>query len=358
MKGLILAGGLATRLRPLSYTGPKQLIPIANKPVLHYIMEDLCNVGITDIGIIVGYTEERINAIKDSLGKGEKWGANITYIEQDAPRGLAHAVGISEGFIGGDDFVVYLGDNIIKSGIKNMVSEFKENSYDAMLLLAESETPEKFGVAHVKEKQIIDLEEKPENPASNLVITGVYIFKPTLFEKIRLVKPGKKGELQLTDAIRMLVHSPSHKVGYKLIEDWWDDTGTAESVLRANYLLLTDLRTKIEGEIDESVKVLGHIKVGKGTVIKDNCVLKGPIIIGENCHIGPNTYIGPYTSIGDNTTIKKGEIESSVILSDAYIDFNDKIVDSLIGENVKIISQESLPKGHKFLLGKSSEVKL
>ncbi|MBU4501416.1 MAG: glucose-1-phosphate thymidylyltransferase [Nanoarchaeota archaeon] len=358
MKGLILAGGLATRLRPLSYTGPKQLICLANKPVLHYIVEDLKNSGINDIGIIVGYTEERINDVKNSLGDGEKWDVKITYIEQDAPRGLAHAVSIAEDFINGEDFVVYLGDNIIKSGIKKLVEEFKNQDNDVNLLLAENDTPEKFGVAYVKEDEIIDIEEKPQNPKSNLVITGVYIFKSSIFKYLNKVELGKGGELQLTDAIRMMVHSPEHKVCYHLIEDWWDDTGTAESVLRANHLLLEDLKRKVEGKVDPTAKLLGNIQVGKGSTIKENCVIRGPVIIGNNCQIGPDTYIGPYTSVGDETVIKKGDIESSVILKGTYIDLDKKIVDSLIGEKVKILSHKSLPKGYKLLLGKRSELKL
>lgn len=358
MKGLILSGGMATRLRPLSYTSPKQLIPIANKPVLHYIIEDLKNAGITEIGIIVGYTEERIKAIKDSVGNGEKWGVNVSYIEQDAPRGLAHAVGIAQNFIGNDDFVVYLGDNMIKSGIKKIVDEFKQSDSHASLLLAESDTPQKFGTAIVEGSKIIDVEEKPLVPRSNLVITGVYLFKPVIFDMIKQVKPGKNGELQITDAIKMLVKSPEHDVSYRLIEDWWDDTGTAESVLRANCLVLTDLKPKIDGTIDKSVKILGNIKVGEGTVIRENCVLKGPIIIGKNCEIGPNTYIGPYTSIDDGNVIRNVELECSVILKNGLIDFHGKITDSLIDENVKITSHDSLPKGHKFILGKGSEVKV
>lgn len=358
MKGIILAGGLGTRLRPLSYTGPKQLVPIANKPVLHYIIEDLKDAGVTDIGVIVGYTPERINAIKESLGTGERWGVNITYIEQDAPRGLAHAVGIAKEFIGDQDFVVYLGDNIIRPGIRRIVEEFKHNGSHASLLLAESETPQKFGTAIIEGSKIVDVEEKPANPRSNLVITGVYLFKPIIFDMIKNVKPGKNGELQITDAIKMLVHSPEHKVGFQLIEDWWDDTGTAESVLRANHLILSEMKHKIEGNVHNSCKMLGNVQVGSGTIIKEDCVLRGPIKIGKNCLIGPNAYIGPYTSIGDSVVITNGDIDSSVILSNTHIDFNDKIIDSLIGEDVKIISKETLPKGYKLLLGKSSEVRL
>ena len=359
MKALILAGGFGTRLRPLSHTGPKQLIPVANKPVLHYILEDLKNTGITNVGIIVGYTEERIQAIKDSVEDGSKWGLNITYIRQSAPLGLAHAVYTGKEFLGEDNFVVYLGDNIIKKGIKKFVEKFEKDNVDVSLLLAENETPEKFGTAILNENnEIIDVEEKPEHPRSNLVITGVYLFKPCIFDAIEKITPGKKGELQITDAIKILVHSSQYKVSAHIIEDWWDDTGDTEAVLRANRLILQDLKHEIKGEIHPSVKIMPNVKIGENTKIEKNTTLEGPMIIGNNCKIGPNTYIGPSTSIGNNVIIKGGEIQNSVILDDCYIESNERIINSLIGKNVKIKSNSNLPKGHKLILGEHSEITL
>lgn len=356
MKGLILAGGLGTRLRPISHTGPKQLVPIANKPVLHYIIEDIKNAGIIDIGIVVGYTKERIQKIIDSCGNGSKWNVNIKYIEQDAPRGLAHAVYIAKEFIKEDSFAVYLGDNMLKEGIKNFVENFKKSNADASILLCHVDTPQKYGVAVLKGNEVIDVEEKPEKPKSDLAIVGVYLFRKNIFNIIEEVKPGKGGELQLTDALKMMVKSDKYKVESHIVTGWWDDTGTTEAVLRANHLVLTNVEDKREGRIEEGVSVTGKLSIGRGSIIKEGSVIKGPVIIGNNCKIGPNSYIGPYTSIGDNTEIIGGEIESSIIIGDCKINFNQKIVDSLIGRHSKILNENKLPRGHKLVLGENSEV--
>lgn len=356
MKGLILAGGLGTRLRPISHTGPKQLVPIANKPVLHYIIEDLGNAGIKEIGIIVGYTKERIQKIIDSCGDGSNWDVKITYIEQDAPRGLAHAVFIAKDFIKDDDFVVYLGDNMLKEGITNLVNNFKKSNADASILLCHVDIPQKYGVALLKDKKVIDVEEKPEKPKSDLAIIGVYLFRKNIFDIIKDVKPGKGGELQLTDALKMMISSNEYKVEAHIVTGWWDDTGTTKAVLRANHLVLTNLEEKKEGKIENNVSIAGKLSIGKGSIIKEGSVIKGPVIIGKNCRIGPNSYIGPYTSIGDNTEIIGGEIESSIVIGGCKIEFNEKIVNSLIGRHSKILSENKLPRGHKLVLGENSEV--
>jgi glucose-1-phosphate thymidylyltransferase len=356
MKGIILAGGLGTRLRPISHTGPKQLVPIANKPVLHYIIEDIKNAGITEIGIIVGYTKDRIQKIIDSCGDGSKWNVKITYIEQDAPRGLAHAVSITKDFIKDDNFVVYLGDNILKEGINNFVEKFKKSNAEASILLCNVDNPQKYGVAVLEGNEVINVEEKPENPKSNLAIVGVYLFKKNIFDIIKQVNPGKGGELQLTDAIEIMINSNDHKVEAHIVTGWWDDTGTTGAVLRANHLVLADLEEKRYGEIEEGVSITGKVSIGKNSIIKEGSVIKGPIIIGNNCKIGPNSYVGPYTSIGDNTEITNGEIESSIIVGDCKINFNQKIVNSLIGRHSKLIYENKLPKGHKLVLGENSEV--
>ena len=360
MKGLILAGGLATRLRPLSHTGPKQLIPIANKPVLFYIVEDLVNAGITDIGVIVGYTPERIKFITDALGDGSKFGAKITYIEQSGPLGLAHAVITAKNFLGKDDFVMYLGDNMISKGITDLVEEFKKNKPDASIMLCQVDDPKKYGVAVLDNNgKVIDVEEKPEIPKSNYAITGIYIFKSCIFDAIKKIKPGKNGELHITDAIQVLVHSNDKKVESHIVKGWWDDTGTSDAVLNANRLVLMELKNKNEGRIEgENTIIKNPVEIGKGTIIKNNVHIVGPVIIGENCEIGPDTYIGPFTSIGNKCKIIRGEIESSVILESVYIDFDEKIVNSLIGKDAKIISDRKHPKGHKLILGESSEVRL
>ncbi len=359
MKGLILAGGLGTRLRPLTYTGSKQLIPVANKPVLFYGIEDLKEAGIRDIGIIVGYTEERIQFVKDSVGDGSRWGVRITYIRQDAPRGLAHAVATAREFIGDDDFVVYLGDNILSKGIKEFAEEFRGSDKDASILVTQVENPEMYGVALINDGgEITEIEEKPENPKSNYAIVGVYFFRSSIFKAIERTKPGKGGELQLTDAIRELIASKGHRVNAHVVRGWWDDTGTAEAVLRANQLTLMDLKPGNRGRIERDVRMMGNVSVGRGTVIREGSAIKGPVIIGENCRIGPKTYIGPYTSIGNNVTVENGEIECSVVMDNTVIKINGKIVDSLIGKDVKIKTKENLPKGYRFILGERSEVSI
>lgn len=358
MKGLILAGGLGTRLRPLTHTGPKQLIPIANKPVLHYAMEDMKEAGIEEIGIIVGYTEERIQQIVDSVGGGSKCDVKVTYIEQDAPRGIAHAIGIAEDFIDGDDFVVHLGDNIFKEGIKKHLEYFKISSAHACLILSESETPEKFGVAIPNEKgDIIEVEEKPTKPKTNLIITGLYFLKSDIFKFIRELKPSARGELEITHAIQMMIESENYKVISRITEGWWDDTGTTDSVLRANRLILTDIKSSNKGIVAENVKIMGNVSIGEGTIIKQGSVILGPVIIGKNCVIGPSSYIGPYTSIGDNTRIIGGEIESSIVIGSATIKFEQKIVDSLIGKDAIILSENALPRGYRFIIGENAVIR-
>jgi len=362
MKGLILAGGLATRLRPLTHTGAKQLIPIANKPVIYYVIEDLASAGIKDIGIIVGYDKDKVASIVNAVGDGSRWNVKVTYIEQDAPRGLAHAVGIAEDFMAGDDFVVYLGDNMIKSGINSFVEQFKKDRPHASLLLAKHDQPHKFGVALFdKNNNVLDVEEKPENPKSNYVITGIYMFTPVIFDSIKKTKPGKKGELQITDAIKILVDDPNKIVTCHMVQGWWDDAGTAEAILNANYMVLLDIIPEIKGKVSSNSKLMGKISVGENTVVHDGCHIKGPVVIGDNCEIGPNTYIGPYTSIGDGCKIKGGEIESSIIIGSTIIDLEngDKIIHSLIGKHSNIVSKKnSIPKGNVFILGENSELKI
>lgn len=360
IKGLILAGGLGKRLRPLTHTGPKQLIPIANKPGLHYCIEDLVNAGIRDIGIIVGYTEKRINKIKEAVGDGSKWEAKITYIEQDAPRGLAHAVWTAKDFLGNDDFVVYLGDNMLKSGIKYFVDNFKKSGADASILLAEVKNPKMFGVATLDENSnVIEVEEKPENPKTNYAITGIYLFSPIILKFIEGLQPSARNELELTHAIQSLIASKKHKISSHFVEGWWDDTGTVEDVLHANHMVLSDLkRVENDGRLEEDVKLIGSYVIGEGTVIRKESTIKGPVVIGKNCNIGPNTYIGPYTSIGDNTTIEGGEIESSIIMGNSTIKCNGKIVDSLIGKHSTITTSGKLPRGHRLIVGENSSISL
>lgn len=357
MKGVILAGGLGKAFRPLSHTGPKQLVPIANKPVIHYVIEDLVEAEIREIGIIVGYTEERIKAIEDAVGNGSRWGCQITYIRQDAPRGLAHAVGICRQFTGDDSFVVYLGDNMIKGGIVPFVEEFKQADCGASLLLAEVTEPGKYGIAVLGTNgEIADVEEKPKNPRSNLAIIGIYIFKPSIFKMIDSIQPSARGELEITDAIGRMIKSGKHRVLAHKVTGWWDDTGTIEAVLNANTIVLSDLKGENLGEIEAGARVIGHVKIGRGTRIQRGAVVRGPSIIGENCIIGPDTVVGSYASLGNGVTVEGGEIESSIIYDGVKINYKGRIVDSIIGEDSEITLNQQSPKGDRLIVGSHSKV--
>lgn len=355
MKGLILSGGHGTRLRPLTHTGPKQLIPIANKPVLFYAIEDLRDAGVTDIGLILGTNMPE--KVKEAVGDGSQFGVKITYIMQGEPKGLAHAVAVAQDFVGGDSFIMYLGDNILKSGIKEFVEGFGESNFQARILLQPVENPRQFGVAELDaEGHVINLVEKPEHPKSDLALVGIYLFKSSIFDAISRIKPSWRGELEITDAIQELLNT-GLKVDSHIVRGWWKDTGKPQDVLDANHLILDVLKPENNGEVEEGAKIKGRVYIGKGTIIKENSVIRGPVTIGENCEI--DAYIGPYTSIGDNSVIVGGEIESSIVVGDATIECNERIIDSLIGNHSNIVSNDNkLPKGHRFIIGENSVVKL
>ncbi|MCE5213370.1 MAG: glucose-1-phosphate thymidylyltransferase [Methanobacterium sp.] len=355
MKGLILSGGHGTRLRPLTHTGPKQLIPIANKPVLFYAIEDLKEAGVTDIGLILGTNMPE--KVKEAVGDGSRFGVNITYIMQGEPKGLAHAVAVAHDFVGDESFIMYLGDNILKSGINEFVEGFQDSNYEARILLQPVENPRQFGVAELDDDgHVINLVEKPKVPKSDLALVGIYLFKPTIFKAIDEIEPSWRGELEITDAIQELLNK-NLKVDSHIVRGWWKDTGKPEDVLDANHLILDVLESENNGEVEDGANIKGRVSIGKGTVIKGNSVIRGPVTIGDNCYI--DAYIGPYTSIGDNSRIIGGEIESSIVVGDAIIECNERIVDSLIGNHSNIVSKEnSLPRGHRFIIGENSLVNL
>lgn len=356
MKGLLLAGGHGTRLRPLTYFGNKHMLPIANKPILFYGLEDLKNAGITDIGIILGPIKE---GVEKAVGDGSKFGVKVTYINQPEPKGIAHAIGIAEDFIGDEPFVAYLGDNLLKNGIKQFVEEFQREEQDELLLLSrvkDTALTKRFGVAQIKNGKVVKVVEKPEKTTSHLVMVGVYMFKSKVFDAIRELKPSWRNELEMADAIQKLIDW-GYSVVPRITGGWWKDTGKPEDLLEANQLVLTDLKPSIKGILEDHVTIRGNVAISEETVIHKESSIRGPSIIGKNCDIGPNVYIGPYTSIGDNTVIKKSEIEQSIILGDSVIECGKRIVDSIIGRYVKIISNDyDLPKGVKLLLGDSSLV--
>jgi glucose-1-phosphate thymidylyltransferase len=353
MKGVILHGGHGTRLRPLTHTGPKQLIPVANKPISQYVLEDLRNAGIRDIAIIIGGVMPE--KVRDYYGDGGKFGVKLTYLNQEKPAGIAHAVGLTENFIDDSPFVVYLGDNLLKGGISKIVKEFRQKKYDAMVLLCKVEHPQQFGVAEFNKKgKLVKLVEKPKEPPSNYALTGIYFFSPIIFKMIKKLKPSWRGELEITEALQLLLEE-GYNIGYRIVEGWWKDTGTIEDILEANILVLDEMEPKKEASVEETC-VQGRVSLGKNAQVKKGALIRGPTVIGENATIENGVYIGPYTSIGNNTHIKKGEIENSIIMENCTIEINTKIIDSIIGANSEITTNQKGPKGHKLLVGENSKI--
>jgi glucose-1-phosphate thymidylyltransferase len=351
MKGLILSGGKGTRLRPLTYTSAKQLVPVANKPVLFYGIEALVGAGIRDIGIVVGDTEAEI---RQAVGDGSKWGARITYLPQDAPRGLAHAVLISEAFIAGDPFVMYLGDNLLNRGIVGFVEQFTREGPSAQILLTPVPDPHMFGVAELEQGKVIRLVEKPKAPKSNLALVGVYMFSPDIFDSVKRIRPSFRNELEITDAIQDLIDR-GLTVSPHLVTGWWKDTGKLEDMLEANRLILETIETEICGSVDERSKLDGRVIVEAGAVVEDS-VVRGPVIIGEGARLS-HAYVGPFTSIGRDVEIRRSEIEHSIVLEGSMIhDLDSRVADSLIGRGVKIHRVPLKPAAHRFMLGDNSEV--
>lgn len=352
MKALILSGGKGTRLRPITHTFAKQLIPIANKPILFYGIEDVVKAGIKDIGIIVGETKKEIIT---ACGNGEKWGARITYIEQEAPLGLAHAVKIAKDYIQNEPFVMYLGDNLICEGITNLVKKFIQNQPNAQILLVHVPEPEHFGVAELKNGRVIRLVEKPKVPVSDLALVGIYMFDKSIFTAVENIKPSWRNELEITDAIQFLIDKGLN-VQAEIISGWWKDTGKLEDILEANRLILESLETKIEGDVDSKSKIEGKVSIAKRTKVI-NSKIRGPVIIGEKSNI-VNSYIGPFTSIYFNVEIQASEIEHSIILENSKILNITRVTDSLIGQNVEIIKNDKKPAAYRIMVGDSSRVEV
>ncbi len=348
MKALILSGGHGTRLRPLTYSQQKQLIPVANKPVLFYAIEDVIEAGVNSIGIIVGPNKEQVIRTVNSVD----WGVDIEFIYQGEPKGLAHAILVAEKFLDDEEFVMYLGDNILKEGIVEHTNKFKSINPDALILLTEVDEPQRFGVAELENGKVKRLVEKPKVPPSNLALVGIYFFKPIIIEACRKIKPSWRNELEITDAIQWLVEN-GYRVEASIVEGWWKDTGKPEDILEANRLILDDIKLKIAGHIENS-KIAGRVIIESGSVVK-NSVVKGPCVIGRNCII-ENSYIGPYTSIGNECKVIGTEIEDSVVMDGSEIINAGRIVESLIGRGVKIIEGDSWPKGNRFIVGDNSVV--
>jgi glucose-1-phosphate thymidylyltransferase len=354
LKGVILHGGHGTRLRPLTHTGPKQLIPVANKPISQYVLEDLRNSGVTDVAIILG--DLMPEKVRDYYGKGSQLGVKITYIDQSKPEGIAHAVSLTEGFVDDSPFIVYLGDNLLKGGITEYADEFKKHNYDAMILLCEVDNPQQFGVAEFDENgKLTHLTEKPKNPQTKYALTGIYFLTPPVFGIIRKLTPSWRGELEITEALQLLIDK-GYNVGYRKVEGWWKDTGTVEDILDANRLILDDLKLQIDGTVLDKSCIQGRVIVGKDTTIDSGALIRGPAAIGRNTEIKKDVFIGPYTSIGNNVLIKRGEIENSIIMDKCTIDIEGKIIDSIIGRFSEIGKNQKGPKGYRLTIGESSRI--
>ncbi len=355
LKGVILHGGHGSRLRPLTHTGPKQLIPIANKPISQYVIESLSESGISDIAIVLGevYPEK----VKEHFGDGSSFGVKITYIHQGEPKGIAHAVGLCRDFVGNENFVVHLGDDLLKGGVKKFVKAFENAKYEGMVLLCQVKEPQRFGVAEFdKNEKLIRLVEKPKQPPSEYALSGIYFFKPVIFEMIGRLKPSRRNELEITEAIQLLIDN-GNRVGYRFVEGWWKDTGTIEDILESNRLMLEELKFDIKGKVEDEASLQGRVYIGENSVVKRQAIIRGPATIGDGTIVEARVYVGPYSSIGNNVTIKRGEIENSIIMDNCYIDINGKITDSLIGPHSFIdTNRREKPKGYRFVLGERSRI--
>ncbi|BAQ63710.1 glucose-1-phosphate thymidylyltransferase [Geminocystis sp. NIES-3709] len=356
MKALILSGGKGTRLRPLTYTGAKQLVPVANKPILWYGIEALVNAGVYDIGIII--SPETGGEIQKKTGDGSRFGANITYILQENPDGLAHAVKIARPFLGDSSFVMYLGDNLIADDLSQYLDEFTTKNLDALILLRKVSNPSAFGVATINDYgEVLELVEKPKYPQSNLALVGIYFFSPEIHNSIETLKPSARGELEITDAIQSLLLSKK-LVSARKLQNWWLDTGKKDDLLEANRIILdTNLSAENLGSIEEKSQIIGRVKIGKNTRII-NSTIRGPVIIGENCYL-ENCFIGPYSSIADNVKLTETDLEHSVILESAEVlGIQQRIVDSVIGQRTKIHLALKRPKAVSFMIGDDSQIEL
>jgi glucose-1-phosphate thymidylyltransferase len=354
MKGLILSGGKGTRLYPLTYTSAKQLIPVANKPVLFRVIEAIRDAGITDIGIVVGDTAEEI---KRAVGRGGRWEVDITYIPQDAPLGLAHAVKISEDFLEDDRFVMFLGDNVIQGGISPLIAQFAESEYNSQIVLTRVDQPELYGVAELdKDHRIVRLVEKPKEPPSDLALVGIYMFDHHIFEAVNAIPPSWRGELEITDAIQWLVEH-NYLVYPYVHRGWWIDTGRPGDMLEANSLVLEELTPTIQGYVNRDSEVDSRVTVEQGAEII-NSVVRGPAIIGQDTRI-VNAYVGPFTSIYHHCVLENAEISRSIVLEHSQIrNISRRIEDSLIGRQVVLHRSPIRPRAYKFTLGDHSHVGL
>jgi len=351
VKGLVLSGGAGTRLRPITHTSAKQLVPVANKPVLFYGLEAMRAAGITDVGIVVGETRAEIEA---AVGDGSRFGLHVTYLPQAAPLGLAHAVLIAEEFLGDSPFVMYLGDNLLKEGIAPFVREFERSEPDALILLQKVDDPQSYGIAELDDDgRVAQLVEKPARPRSDLALVGVYLFTPAVFASVKAITPSARGELEITDAIQHMIDR-GLRVEPHTVTGWWKDTGKLEDMLEANRLILSTIESDVRGEVIDST-LEGPVQVGEGSVI-ERCTVRGPVVIGACCRLS-DTFVGPYTAISDGVVVEQAEIEHSIILENSRIcRLGARMADSLIGRDCVIAHSEALPVAYRFMVGDSSQI--
>ena len=353
MKALLTAGGHGTRLRPITYTQNKHLIPIANKLMLQYAIDYLKESDIYEIGIIINANDE---SIINEFGNGKNYGVEITYIEQDQPLGLAHVVKISQSFIGSDDFIFYLGDNILVGGVKSFINDFKKMKSNCHLVLSQVPDPNRFGVADIVDNQIVNIQEKPISPRSNLAVTGIYLYDSNIFEAVNNIKPSKRGELEISDAHQFLIEN-GYEVSFSEITGWWKDTGQPSDLLDANCLVLDNIKSKNNGNIDDMSKMTGEVIIGKNSSII-NSIIKGPVIIDNDCII-KDSYIGSYSSIGKNCKITNAKVEYSILMEGCVLDSLNQIMkSSLLGKNVNVVGSNNQNNNSTFLLGDQSYVEL
>lgn len=354
LKGLILSGGAGTRLRPITHTSAKQLVPVANKPVLFYGIEALVDAGVKEIGIVIA--PETGDEIRAAVGDGSAFGAEITYIVQGEPAGLAHAVLTAEEFIGSSPFVMYLGDNLLADGLRGLIASFREAEPDALILLTPVSDPSSYGVAELNGERVVRLVEKPKDPPSNLALVGVYLFGPAIFDAARALEPSWRGELEITEAIQRLIDE-GRQVNSEVVKGWWKDTGQLADMLEANRLVLEEIETRLEGEVDEASRIEGRVVVEAGATVSGS-VVRGPAVIGAGACI-EDAYVGPYTSIGEDVHVRRSEIEHSIVLAGSVVeDLGTRMEASLLGKNVKLTRHDSMPKTLRFLVGDNSEIEL
>jgi glucose-1-phosphate thymidylyltransferase len=354
LKGLILSGGAGTRLRPITHTSAKQLVPVANKPVLFYGIEALVEAGIKEIGVIIA--PETGGEIRQAAGDGSNFGARITYIEQEAPLGLAHALLTAEDYLGQNPFVMYLGDNLLRDGITDLVEVFRSSEPDALILLTHVDDPSSYGVAELNGERVVRLVEKPKDPPSDLALVGVYMFTPSIFDAAHSIRPSGRGELEITDAIDTLIKS-DRRVESHVVRGWWKDTGKLEDMLEANRLVLEDIEPRIDGELDSESRVEGRVAIEKGARL-ERTVVRGPAIIGAGTQLA-DSYIGPYTAIDRNVVITGSEVEHSIVLAGSSIrNLHARMEASLLGKNVSLSRSEGMPKTLRFLVGDNADISI